>query len=83
MKVTITGRHLELTGAMKKYAEEKIDKLNRFDKVSRVQLTMNAEGERQIAEMIVSSSHGRQIVITELTHHIPCHPAHYSLLIEA
>ena len=67
MKVTITGRHLSVSDAMKTYAEEKIQKLSRFNKVSRIQLTMNAEGDRQIAEMIVSAPQGKQIVITEQT----------------
>lgn len=67
MKLTITGRHIDITDAIRSYAEEKVQKLDRFDKISRVQLTMNAEGDRQIAELIVSAPPGKQIVITEQT----------------
>lgn len=58
---------MSVTEPMKTYAQEKIDKLNRYEKVTRLELTLNTEGERHIAEAIATTGHGKQIVIMEQT----------------
>ncbi|HLG29518.1 MAG TPA: ribosome-associated translation inhibitor RaiA [Candidatus Brocadiales bacterium] len=63
MDITISGRHLNVTEAMKDYARKKAAKLERFfDRIRKIQVTLDVEGERQIAEMIVSAARGSTLI---------------------
>ena len=44
MKIIISGRHLEVTEAMKKYAEEKIGRVNKyFENITEIDVTLSVE----------------------------------------
>lgn len=44
MKIIISGRHLEVTEAMKKYAEDKIGRVNKyFDNITEIDVTLSVE----------------------------------------
>lgn len=59
----ISGRHLSVTEAMKEYAQKKAGKLERFfDRINKIQITLDVEGERQTAEMIVSATRGSTLI---------------------
>ncbi|MCW8828914.1 MAG: ribosome-associated translation inhibitor RaiA, partial [Gammaproteobacteria bacterium] len=59
VNVNITGRHVEVTQPLRDYVVEKAERLTRyFDRISRMQVTLNVEGDRHIAEMILSASKG-------------------------
>lgn len=59
MNIAISGRHLSVTEAMKEYARKKASKLERFfDRISKIQFTLDVENERQTAEMIVTPTRG-------------------------
>ncbi|HHT9124300.1 MAG TPA: ribosome hibernation-promoting factor, HPF/YfiA family [Candidatus Brocadiia bacterium] len=63
MDITISGRHLSITEAMKEYARKKASKLERFfDRIRKIQVTLDVEGERQTAEMIVSATRGSTLI---------------------
>ncbi|MGR3309493.1 MAG: ribosome hibernation-promoting factor, HPF/YfiA family [Candidatus Brocadiales bacterium] len=63
MNITISGRHLSVTEAMKDYAHKKAAKLERFfDRITKIQVTLDVEGERQTAEMIVSAARGSTLI---------------------
>lgn len=67
MKVNITGRHVEITQSMKEYVVEKAERLTRyFDRISRMQVTLCVEGDRHIAEMILSAKRGVTLIGEEI-----------------
>jgi putative sigma-54 modulation protein len=48
---------------MKEYALKKASKLERFfDRINKIQVTLDVEGERQTAEMIVSATKGSTLI---------------------
>ena len=51
--VTVSGHHVDVTAAMKEYAQEKADKLARYFGAKEVVVTLKVERGRQIAEFIV------------------------------
>ena len=67
MKVNITGRHLEITQSMKDYVVEKAERLTRyFDRISRMQVTLSVEGDRHIAEMLLTAKRGVTLIGEEI-----------------
>jgi len=51
MQIKISGHHVEVTDSMKAYVEEKLAKLERhFDNITRSDVTLTVEKQRQIAE---------------------------------
>ena len=55
MHIQITGRHLEITAALKSYVEEKIGKLSQhFDHILDVQVVLHVEKENHLAEAKLS-----------------------------
>ncbi|NOQ64112.1 MAG: ribosome-associated translation inhibitor RaiA [Methyloprofundus sp.] len=57
MQVSVTGRHVEVTAAMKQHVEEKIGKLKRhFDNVTDVHVILTVEKLEQKAEATVQVS---------------------------
>lgn len=67
MQVNITGRHVEITPALRRYVEEKAERLHRyFDRATRLQVTLRVEGERHIAEMILATVRGVTLIGEEV-----------------
>ncbi|MCP4664076.1 MAG: ribosome-associated translation inhibitor RaiA [bacterium] len=59
MEIKYTGRHFQVDDQVKAYAEGKLAKLTRFlDEPVDVNLTLETEKHRQIAELLVSHRHG-------------------------
>ncbi|MEA3506168.1 MAG: ribosome-associated translation inhibitor RaiA, partial [Elusimicrobiota bacterium] len=55
MKVNITARHLELTPALKEYAEKKLLQTTKFgSNITKGHIILNVEKDRHIAEVVVS-----------------------------
>ncbi len=51
MQINLTGRHLEITDALRDFVNEKFAKLERhFDHINNVYVTLTVEKVRQIAE---------------------------------
>ena len=56
MKVTITGRHLELNDDIRSYAEKKVRKAETyFDRIIEAHVILSAEKHRRIAEVTLSA----------------------------
>lgn len=54
MRVIISGRHLSVTAAMKEYAREKAERLDRFHRgIQTARLTLTVEHGSDIAEIVV------------------------------
>lgn len=57
MQITITGRHIEITDAMKKYIEEKIGRLEKYYKrIIEAHVIIEQQRERHIAEVNIIAS---------------------------
>ncbi|HZE87958.1 MAG TPA: ribosome-associated translation inhibitor RaiA [Verrucomicrobiae bacterium] len=62
MKLVITGRHIEITPALKSFTREKIAKLDRWvDEVMEVHAILVVEKHRHVAELVV---HGRHLTLS-------------------
>ena len=60
MNITITGRHMDLTDALKTHVEEGLEKItHHFDKVIDVDVILAVEKHRQTAEFNVHANHLR------------------------
>ena len=63
MRVIITGRHLSVTTAMKEYARDKADRLDRFHRgIQTVRLTLTVEHKCDIAEVVVQTKRSTFVV---------------------
>ncbi|MCC6488913.1 MAG: ribosome-associated translation inhibitor RaiA [Candidatus Hydrogenedentes bacterium] len=65
MRVSIAGRHLEMTDALKGHVEDRLDKVRaHFDKVIDVDVVLSVEKHRHIAEVTVHANgvriHGKE-----------------------
>ncbi len=56
MQITVTGRHVDVSDAVRAYCEEKAAKLPRyFDRVSRIEIVLDGDDAHRRVEMIVHS----------------------------
>jgi putative sigma-54 modulation protein len=63
LRIVITGRHVDVTEAMKRYAGEKVDKLERIHgRMTKVEVTLDADHDRKIVEIVASTSHQARLV---------------------
>ena len=68
MLFTITGKHIEITDAMKKHAEEKTSKLPKYyDSIDQVEVVIDSSqgGGKVNVEIIARAQHSRTFVGTE------------------
>lgn len=63
LNITVVGRHERITSAMKEYARQKANKLTRyFDRIHKIEVIMDAEGDNYVTEMVATASRGHQFV---------------------
>ncbi len=68
MQITLTGKHIDITDAIRSYAEEKCAKLPRyFDLISQIEVIIdgNADGGHKMVEIITSADHYNDIIAKE------------------
>ena len=59
MQINITGRHIEVTDALKTYIEEKLQRLARhFERLTQIHVMLHVEKERHRAEATIHVSRG-------------------------
>lgn len=62
LQVSVTGRHFDVTDAIRDHAEEKIGKLrNHFDRLHAADLVLELEHERIRAELTVTAPHSKPL----------------------
>ncbi len=62
MQLSITGRHLDVTDALKEYVTSKITRLERhYDHITNVQVVLAVDKLTQRAEAIIHAGHGQEI----------------------
>lgn len=65
MDITVIGRHMEVTDAMRQYVESKAAKLPRFyDNVLSAEVILGIEAEKAIAEIVVTANRRNTFVAT-------------------
>ena len=64
MLIKITGRHMEVTEALRSYTEKKIDRLlNKYNRVSEIEIVFDNEAMVQKVEVIIKlDNHPRFVV---------------------
>ena len=63
MRIQITGRHVGVTEAMKDYAREKVEKLERlYGRMTGVEVTMEGGTDRMVVEMVADVGRGQRLV---------------------
>jgi len=66
MRIKVSGRHIEITDALKEYATEKAGKLDRFyDRVQSIEVVFGQEGTKHQCELIASADHHTTFVAKE------------------
>ena len=68
MLFTITGKHIEITEAMRIHAQEKVEKLPRyFNSISQIEVIVEGnEGGKQSVEIIVHVEHNDLLIAKEI-----------------
>jgi putative sigma-54 modulation protein len=64
VNITITGRHLEITPAIRQHAEDKANKLTKYyDLIQEIEVILDgSEAKQKRAEMVVSAEHRNMFV---------------------
>lgn len=63
MRIQITGRHVGVTEAMKDYARDKVEKLERiYGRMTKVEVTLDAHPERKVVEIVAHANRGVRLV---------------------
>ncbi len=66
MRVTVSGRHMGVSDALKQYCQEKAERLVRFyDRIQSVEVILDGQAGRHTAEMIVHSDGADPFVASE------------------
>jgi putative sigma-54 modulation protein len=56
--ITVTGRHMEVTAALKSFAEDKVNKLTRYyDRIQEIEVIFDAQKDSTHVEIIVNAEH--------------------------
>lgn len=68
MLVTVTGKHIEITDAIRAHAEEKVEKLPRYyNSISHIEVVVAGnEGGKQSVEVIAHAEHNELLVAKEI-----------------
>lgn len=63
MQLSVTGRHIDVTDSMKRYAEEKVEKLTRFyDRIETIDVILDQESSRHRVELVIRADHKHTFV---------------------
>ena len=66
MRIKVSGRHTEITDALKGYATEKVSKLDRFyDRVQSIEVVFGEEGAKHSCELIATADHHTTFIAKE------------------
>ena len=68
MLFTISGKHIEITEAIKKHAEEKTSKLPKYyNSINRIEVIIDGEpGGNNSVEIIARAEHSKTFIATEI-----------------
>jgi len=65
VNIVVKARHMDVTDALRQYAESKVSKLPRFyDNIQSVEVTLDMEANRPTVEMVVTARRRNTFVAT-------------------
>ena len=63
MVITVTGRHMDVTPALKTFAEDKANKLTKFyDRIQEIEVIFDAQKDGTSVEVIVNAEHNDMFI---------------------
>lgn len=63
MQVVVSSRHMDVTEALKSYAQQKASKLTRYyDRIQEIEVIFTAEKDSTTVEMIVNAEHKNMFI---------------------
>ena len=66
MRINLTGRHIEITDALREYVEKKSNRLSKYhNRISDMEIVIGEEGQTKKCEFIVKVDHADRIVVRE------------------
>jgi len=66
MRITVSGRHMGVSDALRRYCEEKAERLARFyDRIQSIELILDGHDGQHFAEIIVHSDGTQPFVASE------------------
>jgi putative sigma-54 modulation protein len=66
VQLSVTGRHIQITDAMRQYAEDKAGKLSKFyDRIESVDVVLDHESMHHLVEVVVRADHKHTFVAKE------------------
>jgi putative sigma-54 modulation protein len=66
MRITVTGRHTEVSAALREYSEQKAAKLDRYyDRLHSVDVVFDLDGVKHRCEIIAKADHAATFVARE------------------
>jgi len=69
MQITVTGRHFEVTDALRQHISDKLQKIDRFlSRITDVHVVLSVEKHRHSAEINLSQANGNTLRSLEETH---------------
>jgi len=64
MLIKITGRHMEITEALRSYAEKKVSRVvNKYNRVSEIEVLFESEAMTQTVEIILKADNHQPFVV--------------------
>ena len=65
MNIVVTGRHMDVTGAIREYVQNKADKLPKYyDNITSIEVTLGMDGDQPVAEIVVQATRKNTFVAT-------------------
>jgi len=66
MQISVSGRHMGISGSLKQYCEEKSERLVRFyDRIQSIEVVLDCQNGQHMAEMIVHIEGAQPFVAKE------------------
>ena len=66
MQIHVTGRHVQVTEDVRRYVEQKVNKLPKYyDRIHEIEVVLDHESEQFSAELIVRADHKHTFVARE------------------
>jgi putative sigma-54 modulation protein len=63
LNITVNARHMDITEAIRAYAQEKSEKLQRyFDRIMSIEIIIDIEGGTPAVEVVVTAAHSTTFV---------------------
>ena len=67
MHIRITGRHMDVTEAMRSYVDKKIHRLNKYNnRISEMEVVVDGEGQHHKIEIIIKADNHQRFVANDI-----------------